>query len=226
MNYTQTYNTTCNGMISRIYRPQPSKRFNDKIKIEEEKKSIDSENLETFNETIYSVKLKGQERILGNLTELKKITGIDFTPASLKIEKGKEVVMQNKYNVRAKKVFKTYPFIFDGKKYHYNKTRLEAMEIMDTQATTFSANKDKKVFLALGWMISSIPEVPESKYLSIMPYYAKSKSRYYFGNLRELLKTLDGPAGNIKSKDGISRHIAKNGSIKCHKGVIYGRKYE
>ena len=225
MNYINNGNTTCNGMISRVYRPQPSKRFRDRVQIAEKKESIEIKKLKTIEETIYSAKLKGQKPIKGSIEKLKEITGIDFTLAILKLE-NKRYATQSKYTIRKVKVLKKYPFIFDGKTYHYNLTMPEIMKVMKTHASTFSANKDKKAFIALGWIISSIPEILESKYLSIMPYYAKDNSRYYFRNLSGLLKIMGNPVDGIRSKDGISRRIAKTGFVECQKGIIYGRKYE
>ncbi|OQY36222.1 MAG: hypothetical protein B6229_10605 [Spirochaetaceae bacterium 4572_7] len=225
INYTSTCNTTCNGMISRVYRPQPSKRFRDRVQIAEKKESIEIEKLKTIEETIYSAKLKGQEPIKGGIEKLKEITGIDFTLAILKLE-NKRYATQSKYTIRKVKVLKKYPFIFDGKTYHYNLTMPEIMKIMKTHASTFSANKDKKAFIALGWIISSIPEILESKYLSIMPYYAKVGNRFYFHGLPKLLKITGNTIDGIKSKDGISQRIAKTGFVKCQKGIIYGREYK
>ena len=67
-------------------------------------------------------------------------------------------------------------------------------------------------------------EITEDQYLYIMPYYAKTKDRFYFKPVDALVEILGGTVKNVNSQDGIYRHITKNGFIECRKGIIYGRR--
>ena len=92
MIYIKTCNTTCNGMISNPYSPGPA--VVPKQKVEKQKIEIQTEvagnKIKQSDKIIYSIKKVGCESILGNLSELGKIVGVDLTEASLRLTKKKK----------------------------------------------------------------------------------------------------------------------------------------
>ena len=208
-------NQIVHGMVSMCFRTQSTKeREHEEHKIEEITGEIRPERF------TYAIRKPKELTITGSLLELKEKVKIDFTEASKKLNEKKKIVGFKGYVIKKKRLPYVYAFLYDGERYYRDVTQKEILSILKITKSTFTANKGKKAFYVQNCILSSVEEIEERQFLSVMSYYAKEDNgRFHFGPLPYLLKIM----GDDRSSKNIFTKIKRENYLETPRGIIYSR---